>query len=158
MKIITGDLLTAKGIIVHGCNCQGVMGSGVARQIRAKWPAVYDSYKERERDMALYLGNAQMVRVEPDVWVVNAMTQEFYGRDGERYVSYEAVKEAFTRIKPWATILSVPVNFPLIGCGLAGGSWEIVGLIIKETLGPDIEQVLWLPQGEAWCTRATAHN
>lgn len=39
-----GDLLSSKGIIVHGVNSQGVMGSGVAKQIKDKWPEAYGSY------------------------------------------------------------------------------------------------------------------
>lgn len=148
MKVITGDLLTAKGIIVHGCNCQGVMGSGVAKQIRAKWPVVYDEYKAREYVLGLFLGNTQIIPVESGVWVVNAMTQECYGKDGLLYVDYDAVREAFRRIKPWAIIHNVPVNFPLIGCGLAGGEWSVVAPIIEEELGPGVEKILWLPQGE----------
>ena len=35
-----GNILDAKGIIMHGCNAQGVMGSGLAKDIRERWPAV----------------------------------------------------------------------------------------------------------------------
>ena len=33
-----------QGVIVHGCNAQGVMGSGVAKQLRAKYPEIYVDY------------------------------------------------------------------------------------------------------------------
>jgi O-acetyl-ADP-ribose deacetylase (regulator of RNase III) len=50
MKIIKGDLvkLALEGhfdVIVHGCNCQGVMNSGIARQIRINFPNAYEQYK-----------------------------------------------------------------------------------------------------------------
>ena len=40
-----GDLFqTEIKTIVHGCNAQGVMGSGVAKIIRDKYPKAYDRY------------------------------------------------------------------------------------------------------------------
>ena len=40
-----GNLLEqTKGVIIHGCNCQGVMSSGIALQIRNKWPGVFETY------------------------------------------------------------------------------------------------------------------
>ena len=43
MKIKHGDILSvANGIIVHQVNAQGVMGSGLAKQIREKYPMAFD--------------------------------------------------------------------------------------------------------------------
>ena len=33
-------------IICHQVNCQGVMGSGLAKQIRERYPIVYEEYKK----------------------------------------------------------------------------------------------------------------
>ena len=50
-----GNLLDAQtDVIAHQVNCQGVMGSGVAKQIRDKWPRVYDSYVTYCYDYYLY--------------------------------------------------------------------------------------------------------
>ena len=142
-----GNLLDAKDAIVHGCNCQGVMGSGVALQIRQKWPEVFTDYKAYYKRGMLHLGATYYVAVEPDVFVFNAMTQEFYGRrEGAIYVSYEAVRMAFRKInKVVIKDLGIKtVNFPLIGCGLAGGDWSVVSSIIDEELDDSLEKVLWL--------------
>src|SRR5690242_10677704 len=38
-----GDLLEfSEDAFGHGCNCQSTMGSGVAKAVRAKWPAMYE--------------------------------------------------------------------------------------------------------------------
>ncbi len=38
-KYVSGDIrCVSSGIIVHGCNAQGVMGSGVALALRTTWP------------------------------------------------------------------------------------------------------------------------
>lgn len=43
-----GDLFTA-GLpaLAHGCNCQGVMGAGIAVQFRDRWPGMYEAYRQR---------------------------------------------------------------------------------------------------------------
>ena len=33
-------------IICHQVNCQGVMGSGVAKEVRERFPNVYEQYHE----------------------------------------------------------------------------------------------------------------
>lgn len=134
MNIIKGDLLSAKGLIVHGCNCMGVMGSGVALAIKEKWPIVYTEYKDYHRNAGLRLGDIHWVRVSRDTIVINAMTQHFYGRDGTRYVDYDAVKECFRKVANLARSYKMQVNYPLIGCGLAGGDWNVVESIIEEQL------------------------
>ena len=46
MKIIDGDIFDSNAdAIVHQVNCQGVMGAGVARQVRDKYPNVYVEYR-----------------------------------------------------------------------------------------------------------------
>lgn len=139
-----GNLLNAHGLIVHGVNCQGVMGSGVAAQIRSKWPTVYERYKLDEEKIGLQLGDVQIVAVESGQVVANAVTQEFYGRGGKVYVDYKAVRKCFREINKYAVLWNLTVNFPLIGCGLAGGKWDIVSKIIDEELDDSLEKVLWL--------------
>lgn len=139
-----GNLLDAKGIIVHGCNCQGAMGSGVAKAIRAKWPVAYERYKEYEGAYGLRLGCLVPVQISDDLIILNALTQEHYGGGGYRYVSYDAVEECFKKVIGWARGNKMPVNFPLIGAGLGGGDWEIISTIIDRTLGDGIEKILWV--------------
>jgi O-acetyl-ADP-ribose deacetylase (regulator of RNase III) len=45
---VSGDLFdNAYGVraIAHGCNCQGSMGAGIAKAIRARYPAMYEEYR-----------------------------------------------------------------------------------------------------------------
>jgi O-acetyl-ADP-ribose deacetylase (regulator of RNase III) len=43
---VKGNLLDSNcDYICHQVNCQGVMGSGIARQIRERYPVVYLYYK-----------------------------------------------------------------------------------------------------------------
>lgn len=128
--IIDKDITTVeRGIVAHGCNCQGVMGSGVAKAIRSKWPKAYTTYSkhvsERSTDRgANLLGTVQLVEVGDGLFVANLFTQQFYGRDGKKYANIDAIKAALRIAMEVSAGFNLPLYMPLIGCGLGGLSWE----------------------------------
>lgn len=76
IRIINGDLMESSAqYICHQVNCQGVMGSGVAKQIRAKWPEVFDKYKkvcdDHSNNREALLGQIQGVRVNENTAIIN---------------------------------------------------------------------------------------
>ena len=119
------------GVILHGCNAQGVMGSGVAQQLRAKYPDIYMDYQESLWAMCIGkqnpLGQVVFSWVGPDLYVANAITQEFYGRDGRQYVDYLALEQAIDKTVGFANRKNLPVHVPyLIGAGKGGGSEKTI--------------------------------
>ena len=135
MNIIKdGDITTCKsGIVVHGCNAQGVMGSGVAAAIRMKWPEAYDSYREAfdwNEDSLIKLGSCDVCKINEELYVVNAITQEFFGGDRHmQYASYDAIHRAFQNINKWVMTLDPSlrhVHFPKIGGKRGGANWNIL--------------------------------
>ena len=128
-----GDLLDVEeGIIVHGCNAQGVMGSGVALAVKQKYPDVYKKYRYYYYENELKLGTTQFNRINTNLWVVNAITQEFFGKDGKRYVNYAAICESMLEVFDYARCLDLCVHFPKIGAGLGGGDWNIIEQLIND--------------------------
>ena len=86
IKVIDGDLFdTTAPIICHQVNCQGRMGSGVAKQVRAKYPAAYRQYMYLcgDKSSSELLGHAQFV-YGTDKIVVNMFAQDRYGYDSHR--------------------------------------------------------------------------
>lgn len=144
-----GNLLEARGVIVHGCNAQGAYGSGVAGQIRKKWPNAYEGYMLLIEHYGIgdpsCLGEISWCPVGEGIVVGNMVTQRYYGYDGRKYVDYTAVQDAFENLIESAVNLNLPkvINFPKIGCGLAGGDWEIVSKIIDTVVPDDIEKICW---------------
>ena len=147
-KLIEGNLLDSKAnFICHQVNCQGVMGSGVAWQIRNKWPIVFKEYINKydlmgnKRDL---LGYIQAVKLKTEsekykkpIYVVNMFTQYDYGK-GERYTNYEAFYEALVTIKAKAKMIfdtTPTIAFPYkIGCDRGGANWNIINTMIYEVL------------------------
>lgn len=144
IEYIKGDLFSTKiKTIVHGCNAQGVMGSGVAKIIKERYPKAFDRYrKQYEQYNHLKLGHVIPVpcgdRInDPDNYkvIVNAITQDFYGRDGSRYVSYDAVAECMSTINKFFEVYGIDeVAMPQIGAGLGGGDWNVIASIIESEL------------------------
>lgn len=148
MKIIykKGDLVNCEErYILHGCNAQGVMGSGVAKAIRDKWEHVFTEYKEYiDMTMGTYnmdalLGSIHTVYVKPSPslmhdysWqmVINAISQEYYGRDGKQYVSYDAIRKIMKSVEK--TFPGKNIAMSKIGSSLGGGDWKIISNIIEE--------------------------
>ena len=127
-------------VIAHGCNAQGVMGSGVALQMKNLHPKAYEVYKSAPMTM----GSISHVSCDGKL-IINMITQQRYGKAGVRYVDYEAIAEAFFltgNLLQRHTLTTL--NIPLIGAGLGGGNWDIIELIIRDTLkGMPLDVVVW---------------
>ena len=144
-----GDLLDVKtGVIVHGCNARGVMGAGVAKAVKERYPGAYRLYRGFYERLGLTVGQILPYVVpnggaEPKLLIVNAIIQENYGTY-RRQVDYEGLERCFAQLPYLAKAYQLrDVHFPLIGCGLAGGEWSVVAPIIERTLG-GLGKHLWV--------------
>lgn len=130
----SGDIFSSNAeVICHQVNCQGVMGKGLALQVKTKYPEVFIAYKEKckliKQGVIKGLGDAQFCSVRGRI-IVNLFAQYRYGTD-QRHTDYDALRKALTSVKeafPSSTI-AIPYE---IGCRLAGGDWSVVYTIIGE--------------------------
>ncbi len=147
MKIITkiGNLLdVTDGHIVHGCNSQGVMGSGVALAVKNKYPLAFQDYRDIYEDEGLNLGEAYPFMPNDRIVVWNAITQEFFGQPG-RNCSYDAISSCFEDINKAIVDfdhVAKEIHIPMIGAGLGGGNWEIIREIIEQST--TVPVTLWV--------------
>lgn len=129
-----GDILNVKtGIIVHGCNTKGVMGSGLALQVKRNFPGAYRIYKEHLQIKGL--GETIWYAADERLWIVNALTQDTYGRNPETvYVSYKAIQTCFDYIFKYAAQGDYSVHVPdMIGAGLGNGNRDKILAIIEDS-------------------------
>lgn len=141
IKKVEGDLLDDAhefNVIIHGCNCFNTMRSGVAKQIVQKYPEAKEADNLTKKGDESKLGDISVgaVRIgENPLFIVNAYTQYNFGKDGTRYASYNAIREALKRT---ADVLlkgnEYKVGLPQIGAGLGGGDWDIIEKIIRDEL------------------------
>ncbi len=146
VDIRQGDLLldSKVDIICHQVNCQGVMGAGIAKQIRRCYPRVYEEYKRYcdryHRNGMSPIGTCQIVYCDGSQTrrVANLFGQEHYGRSGVQtdYKMLElALNKMYLHIRSFYLRDDLTIGFPyLMGCDLAGGDWDTVLHLIRSEL------------------------
>lgn len=161
-KEIKGDLIDLAligefDVIAHGCNCFCTMGAGIAVAMKNtfgcdRFELEKEEYKGnidklgtiqyRNRIVNTSTGQVSITSFAPIkfpsvyVTIVNAYTQYHYGKnhsDGkENPVDYEAITLCMRKINH--IFKGKHIGLPQIGCGLAGGDWNIVKSIIQNEL------------------------
>jgi O-acetyl-ADP-ribose deacetylase (regulator of RNase III) len=157
IKYVIGDMFESPSLILmHGCNAQGVMGSGVAATMRVRCDFAYQSYLKMHQTWGLKVGDVDIASGVDALTgvnrvIVNAITQEFYGRDPNVvYVSYDSIRAAVAVINyelaereesmhyEWTFTETQmqegfpTITLPLIGAGLANGDWGQIAKIIED--------------------------
>lgn len=132
-----GNLLDiTEGLICHQVNCLGIMGAGLAKQIRERYPDVYQQYYNlcREGGYTL-LGSIQVIKINDLLYAVNVFGQEKIGTDS-RKTNYEAIDRAFSQLKQYVERHNLDSNKVYIpekmGCTLGGGNWNVYLSIIAQ--------------------------
>ena len=152
MKEVAGDLvkLAKNGVfdvIVHGCNCECIMGGGVAKQIRQAFPKAYDADRGTTACDARKIGSLSLAKVRLNngkvLVIVNGYTQLLAGGQ----VNYDAVRNVMKQVKQ--NFYGQRIGYPMIGAGRAGGDWDRIKEIIDEELKYEDHTLVWLtPIGE----------
>lgn len=154
-KEIEGDLIVlAKqkqfDVIAHGCNCFCTMGAGIAPQMAKAFGC--DTFPLEHKD---YTGDINKLgqidyktyfhmNEDHRLTVVNAYTQYYYGSnhpDGvDKPLDYDALTLCLRKINH--LFKGKHIGLPKIGCGLAGGNWNIVkNIILRELKDCDVTVV-----------------
>ncbi|WP_203823395.1 macro domain-containing protein [Actinoplanes palleronii] len=151
LSFVEGDATDPVGagprILAHICNDIGAWGRGIVQSISRRWPEPEREFRRWSAEPTFRLGAVQLVPVAPELWVANMVGQHgIMSRRGLRTrtgyepgagppVRYEAIRECLGALVTHAEAHSASVHMPRIGCGLAGGSWDLVEPLILETLG-----------------------
>ncbi|PSB00137.1 Appr-1-p processing protein [Bacillus halotolerans] len=142
IKIEKGNILDAtEDIIVQQVNCKGVMGAGLAKAILNKYPNVkkeYQSFRNFNLNKGLtdkdLLGLVNYVRVSDGKVIANVFGQINIKKnhfDKTVYTKTEALTRGLKEVKELSKQLNKSVAIPYgIGCGLAGGDWNIISELI----------------------------
>jgi len=143
-------------VITHGCNCFCTMGAGIAPQMAKAFGC--DTFKMESPQFKGMMDKLGTIDYQTGVIVngefinalnsevsaedghvltpINSYTQYWYGRNhaaGDKSpVDYEAITLCMRKINH--SFKGKTIGLPLIGCGLAGGDWNIVKKIIETEL------------------------
>lgn len=129
-------------LLVHIVNDIGAWGKGFVLAVSKKWPSAKTKYKRWISDNVEagvgVLGGVFIHKLDEHVEIAHMCAQHGIRKNmhGPAPIRYDALERAlttvavqFTATKKWAG-----VHMPYIGCGLAGGTWPEVELIVRRTL------------------------
>ena len=139
IKNVKGDLLKTKAdVICHQANCLGLMGAGIAKQIKEQYPEVFERYydlcKLHQENPEELLGQVQICNTV-NYRVANIFSQCNVS-GSERLTEYEAIREGIRNLFIYLyRNKDIKTNFRIAfpknyGCGLGGGDWKVVEQII----------------------------
>lgn len=131
----TGNILdSTEDIIGHQTNTLGIMGAGLAKQIKDKNPLMYESYR-------LYCKNHSWEELMGNCFIIvsdnsNQLIANIFGQNKignyTRQTSYPALQNGLIFLEQYAKSKNYSVSLPdHLGSGLAGGDWDVVLSMIK---------------------------
>jgi O-acetyl-ADP-ribose deacetylase (regulator of RNase III) len=136
-----GDALEPVGaepkLLLQVVNDQALFwGGGFAKKAGKKWRSAQSQFRQWAYDHRnLKLGNIHAVKVQPDLTLVSLVAQRgFRGPSSGPRLRYTALFSALEKVAELAKTQSATVHMPRIGTGEAGGSWNLIEGIIRETL------------------------
>lgn len=132
-------------IIVHLCNDVGRWGKGFVLAISKRWRQPEREFRAWHADGLAVLGEVQFVQVEDNLWIANMIGQHGIANNKARSkmkrangdpppIRYQAIEAGLAKVSTMAQELKASVHMPRIGCGLAGGKWELIEPIVEREL------------------------
>lgn len=143
-----GDVwVTNASVIAHGVNCVGVMGGGVARQVRDRYPRLYQKYRQLCAKNILQPGDVWLWSEPGLPWIANLATQaDLQG------AQLSWIDESLRRLRLLAesdVTRYRHIAMPQIGAGLGRLEWEDVVPFIERWFADSptiqVEVVEWAP-------------
>jgi hypothetical protein len=139
MKHVQGNLVSAYlegevDMMLHVTNAQGVMGSGIAKEVKDRIPKAFSYYEEAYKKGKLDLG----LITSDGKGCYNLTAQKFFGR-GFRPLNYGALSDCLQQIDTEAFHTTIDncgavpkIGIPYkMGSDRAGGDWEIVKELVE---------------------------
>lgn len=145
-QVIHKDIFTTRlNAIAHGVNCQGVMGAGIALEVKRRYPDLFEKYKktcfefkdENSTPTEFPFGTMYPYRVpNTNLHILNCFTQrDTAKRHGEVAISYQAIFTSFSVAGAYCKENGIEeLAIPQVGAGLGGGNWKIIYQLIANAL------------------------
>lgn len=146
-----GDLLSAPvEAVVNTVNTRGVMGKGIALQVKQRWPEVDRAYRAASKRGEVTLGRMHIVERgglgDGPRLVINFPTKDHW-RSRSKLADIEAGLHDLRTVIQRLHLRSIAI--PPLGCGNGGLAWVDVRPLIEAALGglDGVNVVVYPPEG-----------
>lgn len=143
-----GDATLPRGdgrkIIAHICNNVGSWGSGFVMALSERDRGPEEAYRKWLASSAVptFLGKIQIcpydLANQSLTWACNMIAQDNIGWHNGPPIRYHALAECLACLGVQARVGLASVHMPRIGCGLAGGKWDMIEPLIKKYVGVSV--------------------
>lgn len=151
VKFVTGDLFTYPGLdaIAHGCNCAGVMGAGIAKEFKRRYPENFKKYKQACKDGTFKVGGLLTFDAQ-DAYILNLGTQDEFINPAKLVDIKKALKYMINFVMHMNIARSAvhrdpikTIGLPRIGAGLGGLDWQDVKQVILDLDTEGLELIVF---------------
>jgi O-acetyl-ADP-ribose deacetylase (regulator of RNase III) len=142
ITFLRGDATRPRGagpkIVAHVVNdaTPNWGGAGFAQAVLRRWPQLQEDFRTwaRSGPRSLSLGRVHLAEAEPATRVATLIAQHGYGASPSPRIRYGALRAALDQLARVAVDARATVHMPRIGCGQAGGDWNVVEELLSMTL------------------------
>lgn len=117
-------------VLVNTVNTVGVMGKGIAKEFKRRYPEMAEQYRKLCEQGLLTVGKLWLYRA-PDKWILNFPTKRHW-RERSRLEYVESGLQKFVATYRSRGITSI--SFPMLGCGNGQLNWDEVRPLMEKYL------------------------
>lgn len=141
INYVRGDATQARGagpkILAQLVNDKAqTWGGGLSLAVRRKWPEVqraFTNWFTREASSPR-LGKVHFTDTGEGLVVASIIAQAGYGDSTRPRIRYRALEHGLAEVRGKAEQMHASIHMSRLGCGEAGGNWNIVGELVEMNL------------------------
>ncbi len=117
--------------IVNTINCVGVMGKGIALEMKKRYPEMFDKYKDYCDKGLIDVGKLWLYKHSDEKWILNFPTKKHWKNKSE----YEYIESGMIKfLETYKERGIKTIAFPMLGCSNGGLDKDIVIQIMAKYL------------------------
>lgn len=131
IQLVTGNLLDSNcDILINTVNCVGVMGAGIAKQFKDRYPRMFKQYKldcsnGRYKPSTIIECNESNGKI-----IVNFATKDHWNNPSK----LEWISDGLDNLNKYLVGTTYSVAIPALGCNNGVLDWNVVRVLIYEKL------------------------
>jgi O-acetyl-ADP-ribose deacetylase (regulator of RNase III) len=131
IRFVRGNLFDSGAqTLVNPVNCRGVMGKGLAKVFKDRWPEMFRQYQEACKKGEVRPGYPFLFKGD-DRQILSVPTKDDWKKPSTYEMVEAGLKAIRERYRDWGI---TSIAMPALGCGLGGLEWSEVRSLIETHL------------------------
>lgn len=125
---------TTAPVLVNPVNCVGVMGAGLAKQFKEKYPRMFAEYRKQVAARRMRIGKMWVWFEDANRTIVNFPTKDHWRQKSR----LDEIQLGLNDLRTLCQLLRIKhIAVPALGCGLGELNWADVTAMIVDTFYDD---------------------